>query len=548
MAGSLAANVGPFVAIWKLVVIFLFVVGWLYFAAKLNDDAVFVHTKKRVLWSGLYLGAGVVGFLAWLLVPIFFVGLVLFVVFVAAVGGCYVAHRNGLVEPDDKIFTAAWFKKRGEGGRRTVLERRVNLFSYDRRAVIPTETDLGDPAYVAGYQATQTLLFDVMRHRAAEAGLHCAGEGATLHYAIDGEANRQPDWPVATARAAIGFLQKLANLDPKAPGRQEGSMSLDVAEHPVDVQVITAHADTGPQLQLRIVQELLHTNLDLLGLEQATRAKLLSLCDLPGVVIVSSPPKQGATSTHYSLLRKQDAFLKLITTLEARPPAPLANITQDTYADVADLTAKLGGALRRDPDVIFVDHCPTPELARMLCDYVEQYKKTVIVGMHSPDAFAALSRWVQLVGDVPRAISVVSGITGQVLVRTLCPACKQAVVADVSILKKGNLPPDAARAFYQPLPPAARPCDKKGNVIPCQACNDVGFVGRTGVFELLTIEPALREAILAGQPGDTLRAVARASGCATLQDQAIRKVAAGDVSLGEVIRILKAASVKRGDA
>ena len=126
-------------------------------------------------------------------------------------------------------------------------------------------------------------------------------------------------------------------------------------------------------------------------------------------------------------------------------------------------------------------------------------------------------------------------VTGQRLVRKLCESCKEAYAPPPQLLRQLGIPEGRVQAFYRPPQPNADNAKQE----PCQACGAIGYVGRTAVFELLTVGDAVRKVLSADPKVDLIRQAARKDGMSSLQDEGVLLVAKGVTSLPELMRVLK---------
>jgi type II secretory ATPase GspE/PulE/Tfp pilus assembly ATPase PilB-like protein len=462
--------------------------------------------------------------------------MVLFPVLVLLMSILYVMRRNTLVEPPLRIFTADWFRNRkerkGHGG--LAIHERIRLYSSDGRPVIINEAQEMDLDAVREYNLVQELLHAAASGRASEVDVVPYDEQAGVRFVVDGVVVDQPSLSAADADTIIQYIKDKAGLKPEdRQNLQRGKISIDIAGSPVDMEVATAPAKGGQRMRIRVIQELAQTNVNMLGLDEKMIARLDELMTGHGILLVAGPPHSGVTSTEYSLLKKQDPYMRLLSTVESTKIVDLENITQQEYGDAANLSKQLASAMRRDPDVLMVDQAPDPTTAVQVCDYAKQ--KYIIVGIHAKDSFAALARWLKTVGNVQAGLADVRGVLAQVLIRKLCPDCKEPYPPEPQLLQKLKLPPERVGQFYRP--PTIKPKDKDGEIIPCQTCKDSGYYGRTGVFELLVVDDLLKQVMTSGPTLEKMKAAGRKNGMRFLQEQAILKVVAGETSLEEVVRV-----------
>ena len=149
----------------------------------------------------------------------------------------------------------------------------------------------------------------------------------------------------------------------------------------------------------------------------------------------------------------------------------------------------------------------------------------------------ALARWIKLCGDRKAAVASLKAILCQVLLRKLCPQCREAYRPPQNVLAKLNLPADRIERFYRP--PTKPLTDEKGKPIVCSNCRGTGYQGRTASFELMELTDDLRELIVGDASLGQIKAGCRKNKMLYLQEQSIRKVIAGITSIEEVVRVSK---------
>jgi len=535
--GIISAGVpgpGPYLSTVKPLFMLLLVMPWLYAATWMNKDTLRVQSV-RTLWCGAVLAAGVLGILLWLLVPLFVVGMLLYLVLAGGVVGAYVAHRNKRVVPEAKVLTAdhirsVWARKDRE---KVEVVQHLKLYDHNGRPVLPPEEKLAEQR--KAYNAAQELLHDVVLMRASEVDLKPKGPQVQVRFVVDGVLQERPSMDRGEADRLVDFLKGLAGLDVEDKRRpQAGAVSADMGVVRADMKLTTAGTTHGQRVQMRVLQEAIRTKLEELGMPDGMLARLAEInADDGGLILVSGPRGNGVTSTLYSLMRKHDAYMKQLVTLEESVAVELENITQQAYPSQKELPAKLASLLRRDPDVVMVDRCETAETAELLADAASA--KNVLLGCVADGAFMALARWVKVCADPAKALGPLRAVTCQKLLRKICPSCREAYKPPKEMLAKLNLPVEKIKSFYRP--PTKPLTDEKGKPMTCPTCRGTGYFGRTASFEMLEISDEIRQRILGNAPLSQIKAAARRNGMLYLQEQALRKVIEGTTSVDEVIRV-----------
>jgi len=264
-----------------------------------------------------------------------------------------------------------------------------------------------------------------------------------------------------------------------------------------------------------------------------------------GIFIVSGPAKSGVTTTLYALLRNHDAFLNSISTLERQPAGQLPNITQNVFAlsDTGTTTfaKKLQSVVRMGPDIVGIAECEDAETAQVACAAARD-GKLVYVTLKADSVIQALGKWLKYVGDKGIVGSTLLGVSNQRLLRILCEECKQAYAPDKELFRKFNITAEKTKVLYRA---GKVQYDKHGKPSTCENCQGTGFLGRTGVFELVTLNDELRKVIYRSKSLPEIGTQFRRAKMLYLQEQSLRKVITGSVAINEMIRVLSTSKPKK---
>ena len=533
---------GGYLSVAKSVVLLVLTVPWLYVAPWVHKDAKRVRAPQQ-MWCMLVMGSGALGVLIWLVLPIYAIGLLAYLVLTGSALLAYVFYRNGRVGEDEKVLTGSHFASLLARQKRESVQAvtRVKLYGKDGKIRHPPDAETAEADEVKAYNLVQDLLYDAIWRRASDADLIPTQTQMEARLLIDGVATKRPGIDIHDGEALIQYLKAIAELDPEDRRRpQKGAISVDLGSKRIDVQVATAGTTSGQRLQLRIVQEAVRTKLDELGMSADLLKRIREQTQTHGILLVSAPPRSGLTSTLYSLLREHDAFMKQLVTMEAKVGIELENITQHAYGADADLAEALAPVLRRDPDVVMIDTCPDAATAEQILQAAKE--KILLVGMIAGDSFSALAKWVKTCGSAA-AVQDLRGVLCQILLRKLCPRCREAYKPDPQLLAKANLPADKIDKFYRPA--SKPPLDEKGRPIVCATCQGTGYFERTAAFELLEMTDGIRKLVVGGSTIREIKAACRKNKMLYLQEQALRKVIAGETSVQEVLRVSQSLKKKK---
>jgi type II secretory ATPase GspE/PulE/Tfp pilus assembly ATPase PilB-like protein len=523
---------------WKLLVAVILFTFWVLFAQWVDKDTVAVNTY-RIVWNTISITCGTVATVLLLLLPAYLAGLGAFVVIGLAYGAAYILHRNRLVVEEDKVCTRAHFKRvlrEGLKGSKKKTEQRevrerVRITGADRNVVrIPEEE-----AEREQYALAQDLLFDTLWRRASRAEVLPAGQAATIRMDIDGVPTDRDPLARPEADGVLTFFKRAAGLNLEERRKpQKGQLMAAIGDdHRYDVIVRTNGSTAGEKLSLRIVGVEKNYKVEDVGFtaKQLKIVRQLMTAD-HGLFLLSAPPRAGLTTTIYSFARSHDAFLENIQTVEYERELEINNITQHIFKPSEEKTfvEELQRVVRTDPDVVVLPELRERAAAPIAAKAATQ-KQTIYLALKSVDLLDALRQWMALVGDRKLVADGLLVVTHQRLVRCLCPTCKAPYRPDPATLQKINMPAD--KVLYRPPEPQY---DKRGNPIICQNCHGTGYLGRTGVFNMLVADDDLRKVIRAGGSLADIRTAALKKGGLGLQQQALQKVFDGTTSIEEVVR------------
>ena len=532
-------SIGKFVTFLVLFFLWLVLLSWVY------EDAKAVGTKETT-WAGLIFGAGALAALMWLIIPVFVVGMLLYVAIVGTTGLAYVMHRNARVLEFDRILTAEHIKgllSASEQKKLNTMKHFAFVTANNNEIPMPQPKT---PDFF-GYRAAYDVINDASKRRASDITFSPSGLNYNVTYLIDGAAIRQPSMERERAKYFINFIKNLADLNIKEKRKpQKGRFSVRQNKESSEWKVTTAGSTAGEQLKLKFAAKGDVMKLNELGLSAEQYDQIKQICQSKqGLFIVSGPKKSGMTTTFYSLLRNHDAFLNSIDTLERQPSADLPNINQNVFAlsdtGTTTFSKRLQSIMRMAPDIIGVADYQDSETGKIICEAAKA-DKLVYVTFEADNVAQTLVKWMQLTGDKNLAIEPLLAITNQRLLRKLCDDCKQAYTPNQDILRKFNLSADKVKVLYRV---GKVQYDKHGKSVTCEACQGTGFIGRVGVFEVIIINDELRKIIKQSNSLSEINAQFRHAKMVSIQQQTLRMVINGSTSINEMVRVFSASEKQR---
>ena len=334
--------------------------------------------------------------------------------------------------------------------------------------------------------------------------------------------------PRHLANAIITRIKVMSNLDiaeRRLP--QDGRIELNVGGNSVDLRVSVLPTMFGESVVMRILDRtVVQLDLNKIGMDPQTLDKFRTIISRPnGICLVTGPTGSGKTTTLYSALNElNDIETKLITTedpieyeIEGLIQVPVNPDIDVTFASV------LRAILRHDPDKILVGEIRDYETAEIAVQSALT-GHLVFSTLHTNDAPTAITR-LRDMGVPPFLITAtVQAVQAQRLVRKICTECRTDFEPSDELLMELQLPVDIARQykFYY----------GKG----CPRCNNSGYKGRTGIYELLDMTDDMRDMISSDASVDDMRNLARSQGMTTLREAGLRLIFDGDSTIDEVVR------------
>ncbi len=527
---------GGYVSILKLVIFLALYFPWILLIHWAHKDAKAVGTNVP-LWLGVLLAAGGVTILLWWLIPVFIVGALAYALGVGGTALAYVKHRNTRVLDFDKVLTVDHIKSLFAKSEKLEAMENFMFITANNNEVPPPEPRT--PMFF-GYRTAYDVLTDAMWRRASTIAFSPKGETYEVSYYIDGAATRQTPLQREQMEFLTHFLKEVSGLDVKEKRKpQKGKFRSRQNKQNTDWEVTTAGSTAGEQVRLKRITKESALRLADLGLTPDQFEQLDGFRQIKeGLFLITGPAKSGVTTTMYALVRNHDAFLNNINTIEKQPSSQLLNITQNvhTLTDTGTTTyaRRLQAMVRMGPDVIGIGECEDAETAKVASAAAKD-GKTVYIVLEAPSVLQALGKWLKLVEDRKLVAETLLGISNQRLLRKLCEECKQGYAPNKELLKKFNLPAEKAKVMFRP---GKEVFDKRGKPSTCEHCQGTGFVGRTGVFEMIILNEELRKAVKHVKQLPELGMQFRKAKMLYLQEQALRKVIAGTTAVNEMLRVL----------
>ncbi len=378
----------------------------------------------------------------------------------------------------------------------------------------------------------QSLLLRAVERRASDLHLEISQQQFRVRYRVDGVLCESEPPPRRMYTPAISHLKLRAKMniaERRLP--QDGRMKMEVAGRQVDMRVSTVPTVYGESMVIRLLdQGPGMMGLESLGLDPETLQALEHAIAQPhGMILVTGPTGSGKTSTLYAALGCVNVPENKIITVEDPVEYQIDGINQIQVKAQIGLTfaSALRSIVRQDPDIIMVGEIRDQETAEISIQSALT-GHLVFSTLHTNDSFGAPHRLMDMGVESYLIASSVVLIVAQRLVRMICPDCKEATApteADLLFLAEEGVQPEQVPQLFH----------GRG----CSHCGQSGYTGRTGIYELLPMTTAIKEAIIKKLPAEGVRKKAIEQGVRTMRADGIRKVLAGVTTLEELARVTR---------
>ncbi|MBT5954241.1 type II/IV secretion system protein [bacterium] len=393
--------------------------------------------------------------------------------------------------------------------------------------------DLAQEAPIA--KLVDTIIKQAISEKASD--IHIEPEETLLkvRFRVDGILKDVMNPPKSLESAIISRLKILSNLDITETRKpQDGRITFNVKDRDIDFRVSTVRTISGEKMVLRVLDKSgAFVSLERIGLTENDFQMLTAMISsASGILIVCGPTGSGKTSSLYSCLSKINSPEKNIITIEDPVEFNLAGINQIpvNHKIGVDFVTGLSAIVRQDPDIIMIGEIRDIKTA----DIAIQAALTghmVFSTLHTRDAAGTITRLINM-GVQPFLItSSVIGIIGQRLVRTICPNCKK--TADPSIYT-GYKQTQLVKTLEGMVEGKLKIHMGEG----CKFCDESGYKGRTGIFEVMGLNEEVRSLILDKSSTEVIQKAATKSGMTTMKDDGLQKVLSGITTVEEIARVI----------
>ena len=398
-----------------------------------------------------------------------------------------------------------------------------------QRAKVTTEARVSAEAIAQApvVRAIDLLIKQAVRDRASDIHVEPQEDRLRVRYRIDGILHEVMSLPLSVHPPLLSRVKIMAGLNIAERRRpQDGQITFDMGDREVDLRVATTNTVYGEMAVLRILDKsFAFLPLSEIGFLPDALEKYMRMVKTPfGMILISGPTGSGKTTTQYATVNQLDNVGRNILTIEDPVEYRFNNINQMQVSPAGGLTFASGlrAAMRLDPNVILVGEIRDTETAQIGIQ-ASLTGHLVLSSVHANDTVATIFRMIDLGAEAFLLVSALVGITAQRMVRRVCPYCS----------RPAKISPDEQEAYEKEMN------EKRSEFlvgVGCNFCANTGYLGRTGIFEVLIMSEPLRRLVLSGAGSDEIRAQAKKEGTILLWHDGMRKVKAGITTPYEVMR------------
>ena len=531
----------------------LVVIFWMWVAAGdwVNRDCQ-IHGLGWHKWSLIYYVPFLLltYILFFLPAPTWLRALLMFLTF-AATWIPYVLVHNKNVEPQETVLTGSWWRFAIATALSSVGIKMNSERQADYEKGIPMELmamGSDDPTanhanliaarHSPGYLLVKEILADMVARRADKIMLDFTQQGVSVRYEIDGVWHNGEPRDRESSDVMLAVIKTLSNLNVKdRRNKQQGQFGAKYEGKNFLCPVVTQGVSTGERVVVTRIGEKQHmAHYSDMGMREGIQKQWAELMAADGgLLIFSSLPGGGLTTTMNVSLEETDRLMRDFVAIEevSHREHDIQNLAVTTYdASKGETPVTILPALIRTyPNVYVLRDMTDVETAKLLLKEVEE-DRLLVTSIRAKEAAEALLRFLQLKMPPKEFARNTKGVLYVRLIRKLCSDCKVGYPPPADTLRKLGIPAGKVEKLYRP--PKGEEIEK-----PCKTCQGIGYLGRTGLFELLVLNDKMREIMIKQPKLPLLKEAAREARQRSLQEEGILLVAQGTTSLQELQRVLQ---------
>ena len=398
-----------------------------------------------------------------------------------------------------------------------------------------------------GYFTVSVLIAEAIVKRSEVSVLDYTANQVTVRYQIDGIWHAGAPMDRETGDYLLATLKQLAGMDYRERrARQTGNFATEYQKEKQKVRVVSQGVKTGERVAVYLTwkKELLET-VEELGMRASMKTQLTEYLrrDDSHLILVSAKPGEGYTSAWRGVLSANDRLTRdfFVIEEEAMVEQEVINFGSITFDKGKGETAMtpLPQLLLKEPNVLAFNDIPDGAALNDMMGISTQHNMPIYVRSPGRNCIDAMLRVLALKPDVEKFAELLTVVICMRKLRKLCQQCKVGYQPHPNLLKKLGLPEGRIVELYRPFVYREGMVDEEEQEIePCKECGGIGYYGLTGIFEMLEINEAMRNAIMKNPKSDTLKLLAQKSRQVTMRQEGALLIAQGITSVEELQRVL----------
>lgn len=469
----------------------------------------------------------------------------------------YIKHRNKGIPPHEKVMTPSHIKYLfavflSKFGVKVKLKKPM---TYEEGPPLQLEATgkLIDPHELQGrtilsrnhpgFNELRNILFVALNSKAESIMLEYGPEEMVTKHEIDGFWHALPPIPRENADPILESMKLLIGGNPEEHrARQAGSFTAILRKKSrFDADFIVQGTPEGERgLFHFVLKKIPFDTLDQLGMRSELQTKIKELVNMnSGLVVFSAPPANGLKSMMNIVARTADRFTRDFATVEdeMNPYQEIENVNVNKYNSAKGETPMnvLVDVFFREPQVLLIRDLINKETLELCCKEIEDNHRLIITTIRARNGAEALLRLLAMKVDPKLFASTISAVVVGRLIRKLCPQCKEAFQPSPQLMQRMGIPAGKVTEFFRVRSPPEE--GEKREV--CPKCNDIGYVGRTSLFDVLEVNDEIRQILVTNPSLEAIQQAAMKSGQKGFFLEGAVLVAKGITSVDELSRVMQ---------